>query len=434
MQQEALVSRGFEDLGKVGEEDWRSRRKDVRAEPGAAKLRASSPRALFLPALVFSGIANGSPGVATGLLLVDIGLTFGSPVGVTGRLMSAASLITVIVALAMGVLSIRFQHKLLLLAGLASLGISALGCGLAPSLELMILSYSLAGVGMGTIQAMSRTLVGEHFSVEKRPGAVGWLTASGAISYTVGPPVIVFIAGLGGWHSVFLAYLLPISLFALLVAGTGVASPPHSGRTSTNGRDYLGAFAGALSNRSAASCLLGTVFMMTLFGGFLAYYASFYRQRFMLSAGVVSALSMVISTIFVLGSLAVGQLVKRVGRKTLTVVPGLAGGLFGAAFLNSPSLPLSVMLDCLFVASMGLAISSSVSLTIEQVPRFRSTVMSLSAAASAVGSTLGSSLGGLALLQFKYEGMGIILGVVGVVAALIFQFLAIDPTRPGTRT
>ena len=33
------------------------------------------------------------------------------------------------------------------------------------------------------------------------------------------------------------------------------------------------------------------------------------------------------------------------------------------------------------------------------------------------------------LLSFDYEGVGVFLGAMGVAAAMVFQFLAIDPTR-----
>jgi len=82
---------------------------------------------------------------------------------------------------------------------------------------------------------------------------------------------------------------------------------------------------------------------------------------------------------------------------------------------------------------MGVALTALLNLTMEQIPRHRSTLMSLSTVAMASSNTLGSALGGLALLQFNYEGMWIIIGVFGIIAAAIFQFLAIDPTRDKTR-
>jgi len=91
----------------------------------------------------------------------------------------------------------------------------------------------------------------------------------------------------------------------------------------------------------------------------------------------------------------------------------------------------SVLLGSFF---SGLTFSASRSLTLEQVPGFRGTMMSINHAAGAAGSALGSGIGGLALLLFGYEGMAISLGAMGIVSAAIFQLLAMDPTKTETQT
>jgi predicted MFS family arabinose efflux permease len=56
-------------------------------------------------------------------------------------------------------------------------------------------------------------------------------------------------------------------------------------------------------------------------------------------------------------------------------------------------------------------------------------MMSLNSAASSLGSSLGAGIGGLALLIYGYEGMAMALGVLGVIAGLIYRFKTIDPTK-----
>ena len=60
--------------------------------------------------------------------------------------------------------------------------------------------------------------------------------------------------------------------------------------------------------------------------------------------------------------------------------------------------------------------------------------MSVDSAFVNFGSALGTAVGGLVLLSFGYEGMCSILGVIGIVAAIIFLVLAIDPAKRITRT
>jgi predicted MFS family arabinose efflux permease len=63
-----------------------------------------------------------------------------------------------------------------------------------------------------------------------------------------------------------------------------------------------------------------------------------------------------------------------------------------------------------------------------QVPRLRGTMMSIDSAAVNLGSAFGTTIGGMVLLAFNYEGMGTILGAMGVVSALVFLLFSKDPT------
>ena len=73
--------------------------------------------------------------------------------------------------------------------------------------------------------------------------------------------------------------------------------------------------------------------------------------------------------------------------------------------------------------------AASSSLTLEQVPRFRGTMMSLFSAVYSLGSALGAGVGGLVLLLYDYGFVGISLGAIGIASAIVFYLLTIDPTK-----
>jgi len=384
---------------------------------------------LFLPSLAFSYFATGPLGVLTGLLLIDIALTFECSVGVMGQINTLYYVAAVIFALFMGVLSVRFGHKSLLMIGLLFVNISALGCAVASNFNLMLMSYSLSGVGTAMVAPMAITLIGEHFPLEKRASAVGWIVAGGALSYVIGAPVIGFIAGLWDWRFVLFIFIIPISLASLLLAFIGLPSKSRSHQTTMSKESYLGSFKGVLSNRSATACLVGSILRSVSFMVVLLYGISFFRQRFLMSEGSASIVMLVAALCYTLGSLVTGRLVNRFGRKPLTVLTALLAGIFAISFAYLPNPWLSLALNFLGAWFFGMGASASSSLTLEQVPKFRGTMMSLNSAAQNLGSALGAALGGLALIFFDYELLGLTLGALGIVAAIVFHLLAIDPTR-----
>ncbi len=383
---------------------------------------------LILLSLVISYSATMPAGILMSLLLIDIALTFGVSVGVMGQLGTVSSTVAVIACLIVGALSIRFKHKSLLMVGLMFIGASALGCGLASSFDEMLVVYSLSGLGAAMIGPMAETLVAEHFPVEKRTSAIGWLYAGSSLSYVIGAPIIGFIAGSGGWRLAFLASVLPISLLSLFLAVIGLPSKSHSIQPTASKLSYLDGFKEVITNRSASACVAGWVFLNAGFMAIFVYNSSFFRQQFLVSTDLMSLLFLGLVLCYVLGSLVSGHLVKRFGRKPLTVLTAFLSGIFVTFYTILPNLWLSLMtmyLGCLFT---GIATAAISSLALEQVPRYRGTMMSINYAAANVGSALGAGFGGLVLLLFDYAFMGMFVGIMYIIAAMIYHLLVIDPT------
>jgi len=383
---------------------------------------------LFLPSLVFSYFATSPLAVLVSLLLIDIGNTFNVSVGVMGQINTLYSIVAVVFALLMGVLSVRFKHKSLLLVGLMLICTSALGCLLALDFNAMLVSYSLSGLGWAMVSPMVVTLIGEHCPLEKRANAIGWSFAGGALAWVVGAPIVALIAGLGGWRLALIDFVIPILVVSLLLGFIGLPSTSRSHQPIVDGKTYLRSFESVFSNRSATACLVGDVLRSAAFVAVYLYAASFVRQRFLVSRDFASIVILGAALCYTLGSLVGGRLVNRSGRKPSTVLTALLAGIFTISYAYVPNLWFSLSL--IFVAAwfFGMVASASNTLTLEQVPEFRGTMMSIDTAAMNLGSALGTVLGGFVLLSFDYEGLGAALGLTGVAAAIVFHFLTIDPT------
>lgn len=386
----------------------------------------------FLLSLVVSYFATSPIGILTGLFLLRIAETFGVYKGVMGQINTLSSIIAVIFALFMGLLSVRFKHKVLLIVGLLSLSVSAMGCYIAWDFYSMLALYSLSGVGIAMVSPMAIALIGEHLALEKRARAVGLVIAGGSLAYLIGAPIMGVMADFGGWRMTLLGFVIPFSLVSLLLAFVGVPSSSSSHESSVGGKSYLESLREIVTNRSAIGCLIGNVFRNAAFMAILLYSTSFFIERFELSENRASLVILGAALCYTLGSVVAGSLVNRIGRKLSTVSTALLASTFTISYAYMPSLWLSLALDFTSAWFMGMMASAASSLTLEQVPRFRGSMMSLSSAATSLGSAVGAAVGGMALIWYDYEALGSILGVMGIVSAVIFYFLTTDPAHGKT--
>ena len=173
---------------------------------------------MLLPSLVVSRFATMPPGLVTGLLLIDIGESFGLAVGVTAQVRTAASIVGVLSALLISALSLRFRAKSLLVGGLLLLVASTVGCTWAPDFSVLIVIYALTGMAGSLVGPMAFTLVADHFPFEQRANALSWIIAGMSASNLIGAPIIGYISGFAGWRGSFLWFVLPVSLFGLFLA------------------------------------------------------------------------------------------------------------------------------------------------------------------------------------------------------------------------
>jgi predicted MFS family arabinose efflux permease len=137
----------------------------------------------------------------------------------------------------------------------------------------------------------------------------------------------------------------------------------------------------------------------------------------------------VASLIYAVGAYFGGRIIPRFGRKPVTVVTAFLTGLFVSIFMFQTTLGLMVGFVYLGSLFYGMWQSAASNHTLEQVPQFRGSMMSLNAATMALGTAIGSSIGGLALLWIGYEGVGLTLGALLLVAALFYHFITVDPTN-----
>ena len=388
----------------------------------------TSVNKLFIPSLILASFATQPPETILSLLLIDIAESFNTTLGTMGQIRAAAATLSLISAITMGLLSIKIKHKTLLITGLGFLIISGIGCSLAQGYSLMLAMYSLSGISLAMIGPMAFALIGKHVPLEDRAKATSYLVAGNASSFFIGPPVLSYLTNLGGWRTTFRYYMLPIALLGAGLSLFGVPNESTESRRMDAG-SVLEGFWSLLSNKSVIACLLGSLLAKATWQGVLSYGISFYRSEFELSRSMASLLLSGIALVFIAGVLGSSWFINRYGRKTVTFVSFLLMGVFSLFYMSLGYFWVSLGVLVFMSLMSGLRRNASQSLSLEQVPLLRGSMMSLSAAGDSLGSVVGAGIGGYVLGLGGYWMVGSVLGVLGMLSAITIRLFAKDPTK-----
>ena len=98
-------------------------------------------------------------------------------------------------------------------------------------------------------------------------------------------------------------------------------------------------------------------------------------------------------------------------------------GLVTLFALNAPSYWVSFVLAIIASISAGIVVTVSSSFSLEQIPEYQGTMMSLYSAADSLGTTVSATVGGYLLLVYGYGSSSLVMGVMGLLSALAFQYL-----------
>jgi len=125
--------------------------------------------------------------------------------------------------LSAGFLGDRFGARRIYLSGIGLFAAASLACGIAPGPLTLIAARTVQGVGAAVMLPCSLALLNHatEFDPRVRAKAVGWWTASGAITIAAGPLVGGLILSVFGWRSIFLVNIPLCAVGALLALRLG---------------------------------------------------------------------------------------------------------------------------------------------------------------------------------------------------------------------
>ena len=395
----------------------------------------SSPKLILVVALLVAVFAGAIIDIVAPVSLMEIADTFGILPGTASQLGAFNRIASVFTALFLGAFISKFRYKILVLLGVLLVAICALGLYLAPTFQLAQLIYPLNGIGSVLIVVTAQTFIGYSYPISRKAKAIGWVVATGSIANAVGSPIVGYMIGIADWRLVYLLLMLPIAIVSLVFVLIIFPSNLPESQKSIIKKPFMSGFKQIFSNRSAVACLVGSFLVnASVFGG-LVFEVTFYRQIFYASPSFAALIGPTASTSFIaIGAVIGGNTVNRVGRKRQAVITVFTAGLLTLFSYFIPNFWVRVIFRWIASFFGGLSVAAIANLILEQVPRFRGSVMSLSSAFGGVGAAVGIALGGAVLNLYieptvGFQALGLTMGAIVLIAVFVYIFFAKDPIK-----
>ncbi len=390
-------------------------------------------RTLLLPTLVLCTFVGFTITAFLSTLLVDLAESFNVSIGTASELVLISSLTGLIVGVVMSAISIKFKHRSLFLIGISVFAIGTFGFFLAQTFVILVFSQFLVAAGSTIISIMTYALIGDQFPLEKRGWAIGLLVSGGMAAFIIVAPLSGLIAGLAGWRSVLSWFIIPLSI--VCVALSLICIPSNQPKLDPSSQSlYVQAYKRIFLCKSTVACLMGTT-LVSFISVVPMYAVSFYRTADSVSPIVGGVFSSIAGAGAFVGGIVGGRLVNRFGRKSLAVTFYFVSGVTCILFTFIPIIGVSVAIWALAAATGTLGMAGLTSLTLEQVPTFRASMMSISGSFQNVGMALGAIIGGLVLNYFhnNFQLLMTVLGSLGASAAIVLFLFTNDPYKAGLR-
>src|SRR6202162_4062462 len=136
-----------------------------------------------------------------------------------------------------GSLGDRFGRRLMFVAGVAIFALASVACGVASSIQQLIIARSIQGVGAALLVPGSLAIISTSFDEKSRGQAIGTWSGFTAITTAIGPVLGGWLVGHASWRWVFFINI-PLAAAVIVIA---LWSIPESRSAAAGTVDWLGA-------------------------------------------------------------------------------------------------------------------------------------------------------------------------------------------------
>ncbi len=251
------------------------------------------------------------------------------------------------------------------------------------------------------------------------------MVAASFIASLIGTPAIMYVVSWGTWRWAFILVVLPAAFAALSLIFFGL-SPLKDvlNKFISYRRINTEGFWRTFSNKSAAKCILGSLFFTCPASSL--FIVAFLRQQFLLSNENITYITLIVIVILIFGSLFAGRIGNKIGVRLPTIVGTIVSGVFVLFLFFAPNLWIALVCEFSQALFGSIATSTYSCLVLDQVPESRDVVMSFYRFFSSISGIIIPVIGGTLLFLFSYNSIktgyhaiGIMLCFLNLISAIM---------------
>lgn len=179
-------------------------------------------------------------GTVVNVALPSIQADLAAPLSGLQWIVDAYALFLASLLLVGGSLGDVYGRKRLYIVGLATFTIASLGCGIAPTLSVLIAARALQGIGGALLVPGSLAMIQAVIAREDTPKAIGIWTGLSSVTTAIGPLLGGYLIHAISWRTIFFLNI-PLALAALWITWRFV--PENRNPGASRSLDWIGAFA-----------------------------------------------------------------------------------------------------------------------------------------------------------------------------------------------
>ncbi|MEF8709321.1 MAG: multidrug effflux MFS transporter [Candidatus Accumulibacter propinquus] len=230
-----------------------------------------------------------------------------------------------------GPLSDRYGRRPVLLAGLLLFCVGSLGCVFAHSIDRLILARFVQALGACAGPVIGRAVVRDLWGASESARVIAYMGGAMAIGPLLGPTLGGFLTVLFGWQSNFVLLLLVAVVQLAVVARVLGESNVHRDPEATTPARMLANFRRLLADRSYLGYLLTFSFSYSALFAFISASSFVLADRHGLTPQVYGMCFGIVVAGYLIGSVASGRLVRRLGSDGLLARGACLGAVAGVS-------------------------------------------------------------------------------------------------------